>query len=1231
MDEGFKRNRLERLERNHLVAIIRNPRNANFFPDNVVRDLERLADKALIDLILAQPNAYIDNNILADYRHQTEAAAFDRLYALALQSKQQRARELQALSREQLAAIFQLPVNLNIFGNLATPPHLMTREQLVDMFLKHPESTLTGNPMDRSYDPEYWKARPHQEDNIQTITEGLLDPTNEARCALNGSEMGKGKTAATILTLIKLKCYNIVVVCPDAVIKKWHEHLNPLGLFNYRLCTYAGIKSTEKAPVRYAKHKPDPNKLTYSVDMDWVRVTDTGLKGIHDANYDWSFLPDADPQTGLGGCVVVWDEVQNAKGASKTGVCFTQFITYLHREPSKFVRSIFLSGSVMEKPDDLPYLMHALGYISNASKGEQNNFVRLQLGANFRQWLGDDWRPEEHANITDAGTKLILFFRIVARRQKKFSWIPDPIPYALQKMGMIARSDQENLTEYVNTVLIPNFRNFMEEDWRPEFEALDGKGKLLKFLSHLSKDPRYAGFNLADIVEKTFDNPITFQGLQVRDEDLGQFIRINREIEALLLEIVRGNKKFDAGILGSIQRTLSELEVLKLTPFIELARKALTTSLANGAQGSVIISMLRNASVRHFAWRLEAILFIEHLKTLNLSSDQLNNIRATMISRILKEYENYAAEEKFAMQTDQALKIKSTFQKYTFQQLAEMSFEDLTNEFNKWTKYLDVDAFEYVCIFVSDFGNPNPTDFDLESDDVKDHVKESKSVNRRTKENMKEIFQLNQRRVFLTNMQIAREGIDLHDTSTGGMHPRTVIISPGIVARYLIQMLGRAVRDGQTSESLRIVGYVDNVKGNISWEARFMEKLSRKVKDIQILHTGEASLDILDNIDKDGRSILREIVDEIRMGQGYLAQDAPVVDGPIPPVESPAVSGRRDSVPIGEALRPVPAGDTLGAMFQQTLGGRSRSGAAGISPTGPGLSVPSGPGFQIGQKAQLSLSMFNNSTHILFQTKNVSLTGFEARIVEVLTKAGMDPIYYRVLGPESGNYPGVLIYRPGFLVSGISQTEMVGNIERAIGVPVVNQPVAEGHFSADNLNPAIKIRRLLVVFENPTTFYAGPAYPLSSLFPADLTGPASLTIDQLPGGLLRFTGTPARIVAAYYAIKMLTLFEAPGIFESFVTNDPVNVLTSPDARYKFRSFMRDGQYVVEADRDLLRLLAIVLGAYRQLVPLIREGRVLLIPTYKEEATGMASVVVAPEYHDLVTRLLGRSPEESEKK
>lgn len=1226
MDSEFRRQRLQALTKDELMSIIRSPLNSAHFPHISISDLEGRSVATMIDMIMAVPAAHIDNNIISDMRHRGEAETFDRLYATALQFRDRRNAELQNIATEQLAYIIGMAVNLRYLppGTTVEDIQQMSRDQLLKLFAKYPILSLTGDPNNRSYDPEYWKPRPNQVEHVQRLTEGLLKSTNEARGAWDGTKTGLGKTAAGILTAIGLKVRYVLIVCPDPVVRKWHDALRPLGLFEYKICTYAGIKGTEpNLAERWAKHKPDPFKLTYSEDLEWVKIRATGLKGINDATYDWSHLPNTDPATGLGGCLVIWDEVHNAKGTSKIGVCFNHFVKYLHSEPDKFIRGLYLSGSIMETPKDLPYIMHALGYIETPSRGILNAFIRRELNAKLRAWLADDWEPE-FENIHDGETKLLLFLRIVASRQKKFSQIPEALPYTAYTLRLIPKPTPEKLNDFIDETLVPNFRNLMQEDWRESMEGLDKKKKFMQFLVHLSKNPRFADIPIKHVLETTFENPITFQGLQIRDEELGQFIRINREIEAMLLEIVRGNKKFDGGILGQIQRTLSELEVLKLTPFTELARKALVTPLAGGAKGSVVISMLRNASVRHFAWRMEAILFIEYLKTLNYQANQLNMIQENIIQQILDEHVRYRQEEALAIQNDQPLRIKSSFKQYTRQQLSEMSFEDLVNEYNKWIKYLDVDKFEYVCIFVSNFGNPNPTDFDLDSPDEADHIKEGKVLSRRTKEEVKEMFQTNQRRVFITNIMISREGIDLHDISEGGMHPRTGIISPGIVARYLIQMLGRFVREGQTSESIRIIGYVDNVKGIPSWEARFMVRLSKKVKDLQLLHSGEVSLDILDNIDKDGKSILGEIVDEMRMGVGHRIQDSPQIDIGVGGIESPPVSGHRDSISVDSqpGLVSVPATDAVGAFFQRTL-------SAGKARSGPGSMLRQGPPIQ--QTAQtpsapLSLNMQVNSTHIYFHSKNVGLTGFVERIVGILESMKMNPAYYKALTSlMSERGPGVLIYRPGFLVSGLSQTAMVGQVEQI--APVVNIPVPEGHFDSENFIPAIKIQRLMVIFESKESILVGPGYPLQSMFPSDLLAPASLTIEPVANGVIKFHGTTYKILAAYYAIKMIALFEAANVFQSFVLQDVRKIIPTIDPRFILKTIIRDGKYLVIADRDLIRVLGIIFGTFKQLVQPIRDGQVFDLNSYTETPDGMATVEVYPAYQNLATRFIGAPSDE----
>jgi hypothetical protein len=598
-----------------------------------------------------------------------------------------------------------------------------------------------------------------------------------------------------------------------------------------------------------------------------------------------------------------------------------------------------------------------------------------------------------------------------------------------------------------------------------------------------------------------------------------------------------------------------------------------------------------------------------------------------MIIQLIQAQESYVADEAYAVRMNKPLQIKSTFARHTAQELEDMTFEDLANEYNKWIIYLNVEAFEYVCVFVSDFGVPNPTDFDLESDDTHDHVKESKTIKRAIKEDMKELFQSNTRRVFITNINIAREGIDLHDTSEGGMHPRTGIISPGIVARYLIQMLGRFVRDGQTSESLRIVGYVDNVKGAISWEAKFMEKLSQKVRDIQTLHNGEVSLDILDNIDRDGKSILKSIIDDIRMGAGRSLYDEPVISSPISEINSSPISGGRDSSPAGSGLTPVAVTDVVGTFFQKTFANRSSVQTTGSMLPSPGwISLSPNP-----PSTNVVFELRTNNTHMHFFSRHVNLTGFITKIADILKSAGIEDIYYKIIENGKPNGPGILIYKPGLFVSGLSESDFVYKVEEVVGYPITKIDVPEGTYITENLSPAIRIANLIVVFESTSSILVSPPYPLKTLFPKSLLN-SMLTMSDTKQNILRFHGSEAGAMAAYYAIKMIAKYESVGLYQNFVVKDPRAIIPTIKQRYRLTPVIRNGNYLITGDPELVKLLAVIVGTYKKLVPSILAREVFDLSSFSEYDGNMSSVRVLEAYQEFMSTFLEKLPvNEDEKK
>lgn len=1251
MEADFLRNRLQSMSKEDLIAIITSPQNAGFFPNIHRRTLDPQPKEALVNVLLNTPNAHLGNNLLSDYRHEAEAKVFRQLKQMATDSFNRRKAMIESATDDQLRQVIGSSVNEGIYGYLQGPlgaseVAAMTREQLMKLIIRNPKTSLTGHPNDTSVNPNMWVARPHQTEHIQRLIDGLKDPRNEARGAWDGSETGMGKTPSAILTAIGLEVRYILIICPDSVIGKWHKALKDLGLFEYKICTYAGIINARgKGDVRWARYKPNPERLDIIEDMEWLRIRKTNLQGINSLAYDWSALPGTDPQYGLGGCLVIWDEVHNAKGKSKTGVCFNSFTKYLHSEPQKYVRALYLSGTVMEKTEDLPYMMFALGYINQPTLSSQNAFIRNELGDRFRLNLGEDYSPA-YDNIQEGKTKLMLYLRMVAMRQKKFSQIPDPLNFLAYRLRLITAPTTEKLNQFIEQALLPNFRRLMEADWRQEMDQLAPKIKYLRLLDHLAKDPRYATVDIQSVLAATFDNPITFQGLEVKDEDIAEFIRINKEIEVMLLEVIRGNKRMDSGILGQIQKTLSELEVLKLAPFTELARRALTTNLGNGVKGSVVISMLRNSSVRYFAWRMEAIMFIELLKTQNPTVEMLTNLKIRATIEIMKSYEEYIAKEKRAIAAEQALQIKKTFKRYAREELMAMSLEDLITEYNKWIIYLDVERFEHVAVFVANFGNPKPTEFDLESPDENDWIKEGKTLSRLLKEEMKEVFQTNQRRVFITNIMISREGIDLHDISEGGLHPRTGIISPGIVARYLIQMLGRFVREGQTSESIRIVGYINDVKGIPSWEAKFMDKLSSKVKDLQILHKGEISLDILENIDKDGKSILAEIIEDMkeeRRGGGrrrqHIMDEAREIGEEIAEdnLEAPVATFQPGGAPPIRTVVPPPATQIarpaggvqlptgLTDYFQKTLGGKK---SAVIQAKHPG-GLLNQPGVNPIEQTPESdtLLMKVNETHLFFDLSDKREPLFVTKqIIDVLRKINLSEIYYREVARDSvaDIPPGVIVFRPGFVLSYLSQTQMLTELQEAARLEVIREDVPEHSLDIYGLLPPIEVQRLMVVFESPNSMLVGPGYPIESLLPAELIQPNLITIERREKGVLALQGSVAAVMMAYYTVRAIAYFGAPAIFKNFLVQDPNNVLPAIENKFKLLNYMQNGQYVIIASRESMRLLAAMLSTIKSLMAPLMAKQV--IDNYVEYPDrDIASIIVLPAYYNMFNQILAKQP------
>lgn len=95
-------------------------------------------------------------------------------------------------------------------------------------------------------------------------------------------------------------------------------------------------------------------------------------------------------------------------------------------------------------------------------------------------------------------------------------------------------------------------------------------------------------------------------------------------------------------------------------------------------------------------------------------------------------------------------------------------------------------------------------------------------------------------RVIIATLPTGGEGIDLHDTSPGGMFPRMLMMLPVFSTKKMVQAAGRVFRDGVTSRPIIRVVYTawptSENKPVDDLEARFYHRIACKTKDIKMCH-----------------------------------------------------------------------------------------------------------------------------------------------------------------------------------------------------------------------------------------------------------------------------------------------------------------------------------------------------------------------------------------------------------
>jgi len=271
----------------------------------------------------------------------------------------------------------------------------------------------------------------------------------------------------------------------------------------------------------------------------------------------------------------------------------------------------------------------------------------------------------------------------------------------------------------------------------------------------------------------------------------------------------------------------------------------------------------------------------------------------------------------------------------------------------------------------------------------------------------------------------------------------------------------------------------------------------------------------------------------------------------------------------------------------------------------------------------------NNDNYFFFDTQyNENPGNIDSRIMRVLAQNGVNNKYYIQVAPLANNKSntgknknGVLIFRPGLVVDGISQPDLVKDIVDATALEPEIDVVGENDLDFFGFKPEIgEVIKVAIMFDSPTEMKVTPKTPLQSKFPQSLLT-ESLTMDTSDQNSLIFKGTAPRIIAAYYAIRAIIKLEAVALFNQNITViDPNKVLAGN--KYLLANVVFDGVYVIMADKEEVLLIDSILKTVPALQPEIDAGKIF--GTY-DESNNFARIVVNNPYQSILNIIIGFEP------
>ena len=267
---------------------------------------------------------------------------------------------------------------------------------------------------------------PHQINHTEKI-ENIL---KESYFALDFSTMGTGKTYCSSYIAKKMNIPNVVVIAPLSVLPKWNLMKNKYGVNIIHALSYCSLRSIKCKQPKHGLLTRIDKKVDFSTTDEFDRTT-THTREITEffATQMWKNLVKQ-------GVMLIVDEIQNVKNISSQFLSVKELIREIRETKSINSKVILLSGTPIDKNEQIVNLYKSLGIINeNLSFYYHKYFTPLASG--FRKLL----RYHE----------VILNDTSVLNECKKFyDTITPPLFY--QKVYGIINSNTNNSEYNVNNV-----------------------------------------------------------------------------------------------------------------------------------------------------------------------------------------------------------------------------------------------------------------------------------------------------------------------------------------------------------------------------------------------------------------------------------------------------------------------------------------------------------------------------------------------------------------------------------------------------------------------------------------------------------------------------------------------------------------------------------------------------------------------------------------------------------